>query len=107
MHRGTKNKLPNIHPGEVLEEEFLKPFGISRYRLAKEIGVPLTRVAEICGRRRAISADTALRLSRFFGTSPKFWLGLQEDYDVEAEERDSAAELGRIKPFSRRAAVGF
>ena len=71
------NRLPNIHPGEVLREEFLIPLGISQYRLAKEIGVPEPRISAICRGKRAITADTALRLARFFGTSAGFWLGLQ------------------------------
>ncbi len=77
------NRLPNIHPGEVLREEFLIPLGISQYRLAKEIGVPEPRISAICRGKRAITADTALRLARFFGTSAGFWLGLQADYDTE------------------------
>jgi addiction module HigA family antidote len=79
-------KLTNVHPGEVLEEEFLKPFEITSYRLAKDIGVPQTRVSQILKRSRRITADTALRLSRYFGNSPKFWLGLQNDYDIEEEQ---------------------
>lgn len=78
-------KLPNIHPGEVLEEEFLKPLGISAYRLAKETKIPQTRISEILKRRRRITADTALRFSKFFGNSPQFWLGLQNDFDLEEE----------------------
>lgn len=93
-----RSKLPNVHPGEVLEEEFLKPLSLSRYRLAKDTGVPPTRIAEICQRKRAISADTALRLARYFGTTPKFWLGLQEDYDLEEELRAKRAEIERIEP---------
>jgi addiction module HigA family antidote len=78
-------KLKNIHPGEVLSEEFLIPFGISAYRLAKDIGIPQTRVSEILKGNRRITADTALRLSKYFGTSAKFWLGLQADFDLEKE----------------------
>ena len=78
-------KLPNIHPGEILEEEFLKPLGISAYRLAKETKIPQTRISEILKKRRRITADTALRFSKFFGNSPQFWLGLQNDYDLEEE----------------------
>ncbi|MBN1961497.1 MAG: HigA family addiction module antidote protein [Deltaproteobacteria bacterium] len=84
--------MPNIHPGEVLEEEFLKPNEITRYRLAKDIGVPATRIAEICAGSRSITTDTALRLSAYFGVSPKFWLGLQEDFDLE-EETSSKAKV--------------
>jgi len=76
-------RLANIHPGEILEEEFLIPMKISHYKLAKETKIPQTRVADIIKRKRRITADTALRLSKFFGNSPKFWLGLQDDYDLE------------------------
>jgi len=77
------NTLNNIHPGEVLLEEFLNPMNISAYRLAKETFIPQTRVSAILKGKRRITADTALRLSKFFGTSAKFWLGLQADYDLE------------------------
>jgi addiction module HigA family antidote len=93
-------RLRNIHPGEVLVEEFLKPLEISRYQLAKDIRVPLTRISEICRGRRAITAGTALRLARFFQTSPKFWLGLQEDFDLEEEVRSSPRELAKIRPHA-------
>lgn len=86
-------KLPNIHPGEVLLEEFLKPMGISQYRLAKAIGVPAMRISEICAGKRAITADTALRLARAFGTTPGFWLGLQADYDTEEAEKTLGDKL--------------
>ncbi len=79
-------KLAPIHPGEVALEEFLKPMGISQYRLAKEISVPPRRINEIVHGRRAITADTALRLSRYFGTSERFWLNLQTRYDIEIEK---------------------
>jgi len=99
MTRKSKaKKLPNVHPGEILEEEFLKPLGVTRYRLAKDIGVPATRIAEVCQRRRAISADTALRLGRYFGTTAKFWLGLQEDYDLEEQLRAKKKDIERIGP---------
>jgi addiction module HigA family antidote len=93
-------RLPNIHPGEILVEEFLRPLGVSQYYLAKQILVPLTRITEICRQRRAISADTALRLSRFFGTSARFWLGLQEDFDLEQTLRAKTAELRAIRPLA-------
>jgi addiction module HigA family antidote len=80
-----QNKLLPVHPGEVLLEEFLKPLAISQYRLAKDISVPPRRVNEIVLRKRSISADTALRLSRFFGTSAEFWLNLQSQYDLDVE----------------------
>ena len=78
-------KLRNIHPGEVLSEEFLIPFGISAYKLAKDISIPQTRVSEIVKGNRRVTADTALRLSKYFGNSAKFWLGLQDDFDLEEE----------------------
>lgn len=80
------NKLENIHPGEVLLEEFLKPMDISAYRLSKDTEIPQTRVSQIIKGNRRITADTALRLSSYFGNSPKFWLGLQDDYDIEEEK---------------------
>jgi addiction module HigA family antidote len=78
-------KLPPIHPGEILREEFLGPFGISQYRLAKDTSVPPRRINEIVRGTRAVSADTALRLARYFGTSEGFWLNLQARYDLEVE----------------------
>ena len=79
-------KLPPIHPGEILKEEFLEPMGISQYRLAKDISVPPRRINEIVHGKRAITADTALRLGRFFNMSPQFWLNLQTRYDLEVTE---------------------
>ena|SRR5436309_12707614 len=79
-------KLPPVHPGEILLEEFLRPMSLSQYRLAKDIGVPARRINEIVHGQRAISADTALRLSRFFGLSERFWLNLQVRYDLEVEK---------------------
>jgi addiction module HigA family antidote len=79
-------KLPPIHPGEILLEEFLKPLGISQYRLAKDINVPARRINEIVLGKRSISADTALRLSRYFGMSDRFWINLQTGYDLEVEK---------------------
>ena len=89
-------KLPNIHPGEVLLEEFLKPLGISAYRLSKDVGIPQTRTSQIIKRKRRITADTALRFSKYFGTSVKFWLGLQNDYDIEEELNKLNNELEKI-----------
>ncbi len=77
------DQLPNIHPGEVLLEEFLRPLGLSQNRLARSLGVPPRRINEIALGKRAVTADTALRLARYFGTSERFWLGLQIDYDLE------------------------
>jgi addiction module HigA family antidote len=82
----NKKIAPPVHPGEILLEEFLKPMGISQYRLAKDIGVPTRRINEIVHGQRAISADTALRLSRYFGLTEPFWLNLQMSYDLELEE---------------------
>ncbi len=79
------NKIPPVHPGEVLLEEFLNPMGVSQYRLAKDISVPARRINEIVHGIRAISANTALRLAEYFGTSPLFWLNLQSHYDLEIE----------------------
>lgn len=86
------------HPGEILLEEFLKPMGITPHALALALGVPATRVADIVHQRRAVTADTAARLSRYFGTSPEFWLNLQSAYDISIVERDKAQELTRIIP---------
>ena len=97
-------KLPNIHPGSVLNEEFLVPVGITAYRLSKDIVIPQTRVSEILKGNRRITADTALRLSRYFGNSAKFWLGLQDDYDLEEERIRKKAELDWIVQLRRNAA---
>jgi antitoxin HigA-1 len=93
-------KLPNIHPCEVLREEFLIPLGISQYRLAKEISVPEPRISAICNGNRVITADTAVRLSRFFGTSAGFWLGLQADYDTEEIENSESESLSVIHKWN-------
>ncbi|MEQ9098323.1 MAG: HigA family addiction module antitoxin [Imperialibacter sp.] len=93
----TTEKLPNIHPGEVLAEEFLSPLGISAYKLSQDIQVPQTRISEILKGNRRITADSALRLSRYFGTTAKFWLGLQNDYDLEEESANISGELLSIK----------
>lgn len=97
-------KLRNIHPGEVLQEEFLTPLEITAYRLSKEVSIPQTRVSEILKGNRRITADTALRLSLYFGTSPKFWLGLQDDFDIEEENRVKLPILKLIRPYERNAA---
>jgi antitoxin HigA-1 len=91
--------LRNIHPGEILQEEFLLPLNITAYKLAKEIEIPQTIISEIVKGNRRISADTALRLSRYFGNSPKFWLGLQDDYDLESELKTKKIELKSIIPL--------
>ena len=90
------DRLANIHPGEILKEEFLDPMKISAYRLAKDAGIPQTRLSDIIHGRRRVTADTALRLGKYFGVSPRFWLGLQDDFDLEEESRDKEGELERI-----------
>ena len=97
-------RLNNIHPGEVLKEEFLEPLGISAYRLAKDTFLPQTRISEIVKGNRRITADTALRFAKFFGTSAKFWLGLQDDYDLEEEKHQKENELNNIKSINENAA---
>jgi addiction module HigA family antidote len=89
----AKKKAPPIHPGKVLLEEYLKPLGISQYRLAKDTSVPPRRINEIVHGKRAITADTALRLARYFGTSERFWLNLQTRYDLEVEKDRLAGRL--------------
>ena len=97
-------KLLNIHPGEILLEEFLKPMSISAYKLSQDIGIPQTRISEIIKGNRSITADTALRLSSYFGTSAKFWLGLQNDYDLEETLNNKKAEIRKIKRMESTAA---
>ena len=90
-----QKKLPNIHPGEVLLEEFLVPLGISQNRIARDIGVPPRRINEIVHGKRSVTADTALRLARYFGTSEAFWMGLQADYELENAKRALGSRLER------------
>ena len=97
-------KLKNIHPGEVLKEEFLDPLGISAYRLSKDTFIPQTRISEILKGRRRVTADSALRFARYFGTSAKFWLGLQDDYDLEEEGISKKSELDEITRININAA---
>jgi addiction module HigA family antidote len=97
-------KLKNVHPGEILKEEFLVPLQISAYRLAKETFLPQTRISEIIKGNRRITADTALRLSKFFGTSANFWLGLQDDFDLEESRNQKEEEINNIKPLKDNAA---
>src|SRR6476469_9170403 len=92
-------KLKPVTPGELLLEEFLKPMGISQYRLAKEVGVPAQRIGEIVAGRRSITADTDLRLCRFFGLSNGYWLRAQAAYDTEVAERILARQIALIKPW--------
>jgi len=93
-------KVPYPHPGEILLEEFLKPMGITQYRLAKEIGVPQRRIGEIVAGTRAVTPDTGLRLSTFFGMSDDFWTGLQMDYDAAKVKDSLSVVLSKIKPWT-------
>lgn len=92
-------KLKNVHPGEILQEEFLIPLELSAYRLSKDIGIPQTRISEILKGNRRITADTALRLAKYFGNSAKFWLGLQDDFDIEEEKYNKSEILQEIEPY--------
>ncbi len=98
------SKLKNIHPGEVLKEEFLEPLGITAYRLSKDTFIPQTRISEILKGRRRITADSALRFAKYFGTSAKFWLGLQDDFDLEEEGINKKSELDEIPKINTNAA---
>ena len=91
------DRLANIHPGEILLEEFLRPLEITAYRLSKDTDIPQTRISQIIKGKRRITADTALRFSSYFGNSAKFWLGLQDDYDIEEEKEDKEDILTKIK----------
>ena len=97
--RLAKRKLRNIHPGEVLRDEFLLPYGLTQSRLAKEIGVSHARICAICSGKRSITADSALRFAAFFGTTSGFWLGLQADYDTEEAAKELAGVLAQIHRF--------
>ena len=97
-------RLKNIHPGEILQEEFLNPLRITAYRLSKDISIPQTRVSQILKGNRRITADTALRLSKYFGNSPKFWLGLQDDFDIEEEQLSIKDQLKAIPSAKTNAA---
>ncbi len=101
------SKLKNIHPGEILKEEFLMPLGLSAYKLSKNIRIPQTRTSEIINGRRRITADTALRLSKYFGNSAKFRLGLQNDYDIEEENNSKHKELNSIHQYLSNFALNF
>jgi antitoxin HigA-1 len=94
MQRKTK-RLPPVHPGEVLREEILKPLGISINRLGRDLRVPVNRISEIVNGRRGITADTALRLARYFGTTPELWMNLQAAYDLDVAQRGSADRIAR------------
>jgi addiction module HigA family antidote len=98
------NRIPNIHPGEILSEDFLKPMGISAYRLSKGANIDQTRISEIIRGKRSVTADTALRLARFFGNSPEFWLNLQAHYDLEQKKREMEKDLKKIRPYTPQSA---
>jgi addiction module HigA family antidote len=103
----TPKKLAPVHPGEILSEEFMKPLGLSQNRLGRDLGVPPRRINEIVHGKRSITADTALRLSRYFGTSAEFWLGLQTDYDLDvASDRLAEKILREVKVFSAGTEAG-
>lgn len=102
--KAIMSKLKNIHPGEVLKEEFLDPLGITAYRLSKDTFIPQTRISEILKGRRRVTADSALRFAKYFGTSAKFWLGLQDDYDLEEEGINKKRELDEIPKINTNAA---
>jgi len=99
------NRLANIHPGEILLEEFLLPLEITAYRLSKDTDIPQTRISQIIKGKRRITADTALRLSSYLGTTAKFWLGLQNDYDIEQERENKKEILIRIQNIAPQQAV--
>ncbi len=95
-------QLANIHPGEILNHEFLEPLKITAYRISKDLKIPQTRISEIIKGNRRITADTALRLSKYFGNSAKFWLGIQDDYDIEEEKELKKNELNEIEQFRNK-----
>lgn len=94
------NKIVNIHPGEILEKEFLEPLGITAYKLSKAIGVQQTRISLIIKEERGITADTAIRFARFFGTTPQFWMNLQVEYDLRKTAYEKENAFSEIVPFS-------
>jgi antitoxin HigA-1 len=96
----TDTIMPPVHPGEILLAEFLKPFGVSQYQLAKAVDVPARRINEIVHEQRRVSADTALRLARYFGTGERFWMNLQAHYDLETEKDRLGTALEEIQPLS-------
>ena len=103
-HHNSTTKLPPIHPGEILDEEFLQPMGITKYALAKAIGVDATRIHSIVLGTRSITAETALLFSRFFGNTAGYWMGLQAQYDRERAEDEMAERLDVIVPYSNETA---
>ena len=99
MAKKELDRLPNIHPGEVLQEEFLKPLGISAYRLAQDVRVPQTRISDIIHGKRRITADSAIGFSKYFGTSAEFWIGLQTDFDLEESRQEIDSDIDLIPTF--------
>lgn len=97
-------RLPNVHPGEVLREEFMQPLGLSSYRLAKELHVTQPRVNDLVLEKRGITADMALRLGTYFGTGPEFWMNLQQSFELEEAQRAAGASVRRIRPRQQAAA---
>ena len=97
-------RLPPVHPGEVLREEFLEPMQLTPYAVARACGIPRTRIERLAREEPPVTADTALRLARYFGTTPVFWMGMQAQYDLERAQDETTADLKRIEPVKRRAA---
>ena len=97
-------RLPPVHPGEVLREEFLEPMQLTPYAVARACGIPRTRIERLAREETPVTADTALRLARYFGTTPSFWMGMQAQYDLERAQDETAADLKRIEPVKPRAA---
>jgi antitoxin HigA-1 len=95
----ARGRLPDIHPGEILNEDFLGPLGVTQYRLAQAVSVPPRRINEIVHGKRAITADTALRLARYFGTTPDFWINLQAQYDLRQAEKSLKQVMDKIEPL--------
>jgi len=100
-----KNRIRNIHPGEVLQEEFLLPMGLSAYRLSKDIGIPQTRISEILKGRRRLTADTCLRLSKYFGNSAQFWMSLQNEFDLAEAHLQLRSVLKQIHSCHKTAVI--
>jgi addiction module HigA family antidote len=98
-----RKTLPNIHPGEILNEEFMQPLEVTGYRLAKDTGLDPKRISDIIHKKRSISADTALRLSKFFGTTAQFWLNLQNSFDLEEKQKELGKVLAKIHRYSEEA----
>ncbi|MCH7859983.1 MAG: HigA family addiction module antidote protein [Candidatus Marinimicrobia bacterium] len=103
MSKKMDKKIPPVHPGEILMEEFLKPMALSQNRLANDLGVPPRRINEIVLGKRRLTADTALRMARYFDMSPRFWLGLQMDYDLDIEEDRLTDSLREVKTYAKEA----